>query len=109
MSEATNSGRPLTVAPRIFCRLCASPLVQAADWSREDESRWMVRLWCPECGLERTALLDRAQVAYLSMAVEEGFARMLEGLAETDTLSPADARSDIAGRVRSERTEPTGD
>jgi len=69
----------------------------------------MVRLWCPECGLERTALLDRPQVAYLSLAIEEGFALMLEGLAESDALSPADAASGTSRRVRSDRSEPAGE
>ena len=109
MDYGTNSENPRTVVPQIFCRLCASPLVQAADWSREDESRWTVRLWCPECGLERTALLDRAQVVFLSLAVEEGFARMLEALAGSENVSPADAGSDIARRLGRERIEPPAD
>jgi len=106
VDHGTNSERPRIVVPQIFCRLCTSPLVQASDWSREDESRWMVHLWCPECGLERTALLDQPQVAYLSLAIEEGFARMLEGLAGSDALSPADAASGTAWRVRSDRSKP---
>jgi hypothetical protein len=35
-------------------------------------------LWCPECWHEHTALLDRPQAACLSLAVEEGFATVLE-------------------------------
>jgi hypothetical protein len=97
-----------TVVPQIFCRSCASPLMQAADWSREDESHWRVRLWCPECGLEQAALLDQPQVTYLSLAVEEGFARMLEALAEFDALYPKDAGLDLVERARLERIEPSG-
>lgn len=103
-----NSETHRTVVPQIFCRSCASRLVQAADWSREDESRWKVRLWCPECGLDQAALLDQQQVTYLSLAIEEGFACMLEALAEFDALTPADAGLDLVERARSERVEPVG-
>jgi hypothetical protein len=82
--------------------------MQAADWAREDESRWKVRLWCPECGLEQAAILDHPQVTYLSLAIEEGFARMLEALAEFDALTPVDAGLDLVERARSQRVEPAG-
>jgi hypothetical protein len=103
-----NEEKSLIVTPQVFCRSCASPLVQSADWQRADESRWSVRLWCPECGFEQQALLDRPQVTYLSLAIEEGFACMLEALAELHTLVPAHASLDLVKRARSDRIEPAG-
>ena len=77
-----NGGAYPTTASQIFCKSCGSPLVQASDWARVDEAHWSMRLWCPECSHEVTAILDQAQASYLSLAIEEGFALMLETLAE---------------------------
>lgn len=113
MSNGPNSEASRNVVPQIFCRSCASHLVQASDWEREDKSQWNVRLWCPECGFEQAALLGLPQVTYLSLAIEEGFACVLEALAEFETLvklHPMDlaaANLDLIKRARSERSEPT--
>jgi hypothetical protein len=107
--ESTKAGNPV---PRIFCRSCASPLVQATDWEQEDETQWSLRLWCPDCGFEQIAVLDRPQVIYLTLAIEEGFACVLEALAELETLAepdltgPGTAELDLIRRARSERIEP---
>jgi ribosomal protein S27E len=70
----------------VFCRHCSSPLVQASDWTKADESGWKVRLWCPECWHEQMVVLDSAQAAYLSLAVEEGFATVLETFEGLETI-----------------------
>jgi len=108
MSDSTHSDGRRTAVPRVFCRACASPLVQAVDWQREEHGRWTVCLWCPECGFERTALLERSEATRLSLALEEGFACMLESLAELATASPG-ACHDLAGRALSDRIEPSGE
>jgi hypothetical protein len=97
-----------TIAPNIFCRSCASPLVQATDWQQEEESRWGMRLWCPDCGFEQAAVLDRAQLLYLSLAVEEGFAWMLDALAQLNAITLAPADSDLVERAQTDRISPTG-
>lgn len=77
----------------MHCRSCSSPLVQASGWTKENDEHWHVRLWCPECWHEQMAVLDRAQAAYLSVAVEEGFACVLEALEGLDgipTVAPGD-------------------
>jgi hypothetical protein len=54
-----------------------------------------VRLWCPECWREQNVVLDRAEAAYLSLAVEEGFACVLEafeGLAKILITEPGTRR-----------------
>lgn len=112
MSDGPNSMKAGSPAPRIFCRSCSSPLVQATDWEQEDEGHWSLRLWCPECGFEQIAALDRPQVIYLTLAIEEGFACLLDALAELETLAQPDlagpnpAELDLIRRVRSERIEP---
>jgi hypothetical protein len=112
VSDGPNSTESRNLVPRIFCRSCASPLVQAADWEQEDETHWRLRLWCPDCGFEQIAVLDRPQVVYLSLAVEEGFACVLEALAELETLTDSSllglsqAELDFIRRARSERIEP---
>ena len=88
-SKSDNQPRPAT-ALAVFCRFCSSPLVQASDWTKEDESHWNVRLWCPECWREQMIVLDRAQAAYLSLAVEEGFATVLETFEGLDTIVTAE-------------------
>lgn len=95
-------------APTIFCRRCASPLVQASDWRPEDETLWYVRLWCPECCFEQATVLDRAQAAYLSLAIEEGFALMLEALVQMNAATPAPADYDLVRKAQTERIEPVG-
>jgi hypothetical protein len=80
-----NHPRP-AAAFAVFCRDCSSPLVQASGWMKQDESRWKVRLWCPECWREHSAVLDGAQAACLSLAVEEGFAAVLEALEGLDAI-----------------------
>ena len=95
-------------APNIFCRACASPLVQAADWEQEDEALWSIRLWCPECGFEQAATLDRPQLLYLSLATEEGFGWMLQALSELNAISAAPSGLDFAHRVETDRIRPTG-
>jgi hypothetical protein len=97
-----------TVAPNIFCRACASPLVQAIDWEQQDESLWGVSLWCPECGFEQAAVLDRAQLTYLALAVEEGFARMLDALAQLNAITLTPANHDLVEKARTDRIEPAG-
>ena len=94
----TNTGDSFpqpTAALTLYCRSCSSPLVQASDWVKQDDAHWRVRLWCPECWHDQTAVLDRAQAAYLSLAVEEGFAAVLEtfeGLDAMPTTEPGDRR-----------------
>ena len=53
MEDSKNDKQSRTLAPNLFCRSCASPLVQATGWEQEEESLWGVRLWCPECGLKK--------------------------------------------------------
>jgi hypothetical protein len=89
-STGDNFPHPVA-ALSLYCRSCSSPLVQASEWTREDEAHWRVRLWCPECWHQQTILLDRTQAAYLSLAVEEGFAcvlEMFEGLDAIETVEP---------------------
>jgi hypothetical protein len=96
------------IAPNIFCRSCASPLVQAVDWEQEDDHpTWGVRLWCPDCGFEQSAMLDRAALLYLSFAVEEGFSWMLHALAQftASAVSPTDL--DLVARAQTDRIGPT--
>lgn len=98
-----NGGLP-TITPRIFCKACSSPLVQALDWAEEESGHWRTRIWCPECGFEQEAVLGPTEVAYLSLAVEEGFARVLEALAELqDAAGDAFAGFDPVRRMRAER------
>ena len=113
--SVSSSGRSDThdrLVPRLFCRACASPLVQVTAWEQETRSAWKVRIVCPECGSEHLALLDHRQLVYLSLAVEEGFAFMLEALAEIQDLvdTPPDGRNtaglDLVDRACRERIEP---
>jgi hypothetical protein len=112
VSDGPNNAKARNPVPRIFCRSCASPLVQAADWEQEDETHWTLRLWCPDCGFEQIAVLDRPQVIYLTLAIEEGFACILEALAELETFVESDltgpdvAELDLTKRARSDRIEP---
>jgi hypothetical protein len=108
VSNSADSERPRIVIPQIFCHSCASPLVQATDWARADGSGWKVLLWCPECGFEQAAVLNQPQLSYLSLAIEAGFACLLEALAELDRLSPAGVALDLIKRARSERIERDG-
>jgi ribosomal protein S27E len=75
----------------VFCRRCSSPLVQASGWTKAEGSNWRVQLWCPECWHERKVILDRAQASYLSLAVEEGFACLLETFGDIDEMPTTDA------------------
>jgi hypothetical protein len=97
-SEAENS-----LGPQIFCKACSSPLVQATDWA-EEEGGWRARIWCPECGFEQEVVLAKAEVAYLSLAVESGFAYLLEALAELEDMPNGGfAHFDPVARMRTER------
>ena len=108
MKESNDNGTAHTFAPHIFCRACSSPLVQASDWRPEEETFWYVRLWCPECGFEQAAVLDRPQSTYLSLAIEEGFAQMLEALGQISTKTPASTAVDLVTKAQTERIEPAG-
>jgi hypothetical protein len=96
------------VTPNVFCRSCSSPLVQAVDWRQEGESSWHVILWCPECGFEQETTLERPQLLYLSLAIEEGFVWMLEALAELNSLSSEPDCLDFAHRAQTDRIRSTG-
>ncbi|GAB4251221.1 MAG: hypothetical protein Kow00129_12120 [Thermoleophilia bacterium] len=65
------------------CRRCHSPLIQAAEWTRQ-ESGWKVNIACPECFSRYDLLLDQEQVTQLSYALEAGFHTLLEDLDELD-------------------------
>ncbi len=81
--------------------------MQASDWSQEDATNWHVRIWCPECGFEREAVLDRSEVAYLSLAIEGGFAYVLEALAELQDMPESSGDPiDLVMRLRSESIAP---
>lgn len=103
MNDEAESHAPGLATPNVFCRACESPLVQAFDWEREGDSKWRVRLWCPECGHEQWAKLDRSHLLYLSLAVEEGFGWILEALAELDTVLSESLSVDFAYRARTDR------
>jgi hypothetical protein len=89
-SAADNHPRP-TAALALYCRSCSSPLVQASGWTKQ-EAHWTVRLWCPECWHDQTIDLDQAQASYLSLAVEEGFALVLEALEGLDAIVTVEPR-----------------
>ncbi|NLV71761.1 MAG: hypothetical protein GXY46_04035 [Actinobacteria bacterium] len=108
MTDGTNNDAPRAFAPIIHCRACASPLVQATDWELQDGSLWYVRLWCPECGFEQAAVLDRPQSSYLSLAIEEGFAQMLEAISQLNTGAGTGADSYLVHKAQTERIERTG-
>ena len=98
---------PLTLSPNLFCRSCASPLVQATDWEQEEGQLWGVRLWCPDCRFEQAAVLDRAQLTYLSFAVEEGFGWMLHALGQFTASAVAQTDLDLVERAQTDRISPT--
>ena len=106
MSNGIDNEARHTTVPQIFCKSCASPLVQASDWVRVDKAHWRVRLWCPECGHDLTAVLDQAQVSYLSFAIEEGFAVMLEALAEFDEEAFGETFLDLLRRFQEAQSKP---
>lgn len=90
----------------MFCRSCSSPLVQASGWVMEDKSHWKVRLWCPECWHDQTLLLDQAQSAYLSLAVEEGFACLLEAFEGLEALPTIERSRRLDPDRSQDPTEP---
>ncbi len=108
MTDGTDKRMRRPIAANIFCRACGSPLVQAADWEQEEESHWSMRLWCPECGFEQAATLDRPQLLYLSLAIEEGFGWMLRALSELNAISPLPSDLDFAHRAQTDRIRPVG-
>jgi hypothetical protein len=108
MKDETDKRMRRLAAPNIFCRACGSPLVQAADWEQEEESRWSIRLWCPECGFEQAAALDRPQLLYLSLAIEEGFGWVLQALSELSAISTLQDDLDFAHRAQTDRIRPAG-
>lgn len=103
MKEEVDSCPSEPVTPNVFCQACASPLVQALDWEQESASCWHVRLWCPECGYERAVTLDRPHLFCLSLAIEEGFAWVLEALSEFDAVLSESVSVDLARRARTDR------
>ena len=103
MKDETDSPIAKLVTPNVFCRSCDSPLVQAGDWQQEDGSCWTVTLWCPECGFTQAATLDRPQLLYLSLAIEEGFVWVLEGLGELDSCAAGPGCLDFAHRAQTDR------
>jgi hypothetical protein len=108
MTDSIDSNAPRTFMPTLFCRECNSPLIQATDWQLEEESLWYVRLWCPECGFDQPAVLGHAQSTYLSMAIEEGFAQMLEALAQISAPTTASADLDLVHKAQTERIKRAG-
>lgn len=106
MNDASDKRLQRPVTPNIFCRACASPLVQAVEWEQEEDSVWSIRLWCPECGFEQTATLDRPQLLYLSLAIEEGFGWVLDALSELSDLSTGPSNLDFAHRAQTDRIKP---
>jgi hypothetical protein len=108
MADSTDKRMHKLLAPNIFCRGCGSPLVQAVDWEQEEESLWSIRLWCPECGFEQAATLDRPQLLYLSLAIEEGFDWVLEALSELSARSTGPSALDFAHRAQTDRIQPAG-
>jgi hypothetical protein len=105
MNESNNI-EAARMAPNIFCRSCASPLVQALDWEPEDEDLWGVRLWCPDCDFEQAAVLDRTQLLYLTLAVEEGFAWMLDALSQVNAMALTAEDPDIVRLAQTDRISP---
>jgi hypothetical protein len=85
MGDSSKDRDPRPFVPQIFCRACCSPLIQFSDWNKIDGRNWHVRLWCPECGYEREADLEQPHVSFLSLAIEEGFALVLESLAQLES------------------------
>ncbi len=94
------------VAPNVFCRACASPLVQARDWEPEDEGMWGVRLWCPDCDFEQAAVLDKTQLLYLTLAVEEGFAWVLDALTQINASTLTPGEFDLVKLAQTDRISP---
>ena len=86
VNSANDSFSHPTAALSLHCRACSSPLIQAANWTKQNDTHWEVQLWCPECWDKQTAILNKAQAAYVSLAVEEGFACVLEAFEGLDAI-----------------------
>ena len=108
MKDSTDKPIRRIANPSIYCRSCKSPLVQAIEWEQKQDSAWDIKLWCPECGSEQAATLDRPQLIYLSLAIEEGFAWVLEALAELSDMTTCPDDLDFAHRVQTDRIQPAG-
>jgi hypothetical protein len=103
VKEGQDSPTSKLLAPNVFCRACDSPLVQAVDWDKDNDSFWSVRLWCPECGFDQAATLERSQLLLLSLAIEEGFVWLLEALSELSAISPEPGSVDLVHRAQTDR------
>ena len=103
MTQEADNGVPTTGVPNVYCRVCSSPLVQASEWEQQSETCWHVRLWCPECDHEQPVTLDRPHLLYLSLAIEDGFAWMMEALAEFDAVLSQSTSVDLARRAQTDR------
>ena len=108
MDDARDKRPQQPSTPNIFCRSCGSPLMQAVDWEQEEDAVWTISLWCPECGFEQVASLDRPQLVYLSLAIEEGFGWVLDALSELGDVSTAPSSLDFAHRAQTDRIRPAG-
>ena len=108
VNDAGDKRLQRSLTPNVFCRSCGSPLVQAVEWEQEEDALWSVRLWCPECSFEQTATLDRPQLLYLSLAIEEGFGWMLDALSELGDGSTGPSSLDFAHRAQTDRIRPAG-
>lgn len=65
-------------------------------------------MWCPECGFEQAAVLDRSQLVYLALAIEEGFGRMLDALDELNRMSSLLEEPDLVDRAKTDRIDCSG-
>lgn len=54
------------------CPLCRGDLVHPVDWQRTGESRWSLRLRCPECETERDVVMGRPEVEQLNRELYRG-------------------------------------
>lgn len=108
MKDSADSPVHKVGAPNVFCRACDSPLVQAVEWEQQADAVWKVKLWCPECGFTQAATLDRPQLLYLSLAIEEGFVWMLEAVSELGAVPMEPGSLDFAHRAQTDRILPAG-
>jgi len=88
------------------CVHCASPLVQATEWARMDDSEWRVTLRCPECYRAYDVSLTQDQVKEFASIIEEGFRRLLDLMNQLDYEAFETDCEAIIGALRSGNLYP---
>lgn len=89
-----------------ICPCCASGLVYPVEWVPVDESRWRVKLRCPECEWTQAGLFGQETLDRFDHILDSGTDSLIEDLRHLQRANMEDEMARFGGALNADLILP---